>query len=429
MTRWIIHTCLLFAIVVMAGCGDEPATDKPQGAKTPSVAVATVATRDMAQRVELTGEVVATRQVTISSTVEGPIGFCPWREGDVIEQVDEPLVRIDRPTYRTDVQIAEAAVAVAKAKLADLRAGARPEEIDQARQTVKQLESCSEFAANDLERIEKLVTSGAVPAENVERARVAAVECGTKLASAKQRLAMLEAGPTPTQIDVAQAAVHEAEARLAQAKARLAECTIAAPFAGVVSRVHVREGDLASPRAPLLEMFDPQSLVVRFAVPEAVAGSVRPKQMVTVHLDAMPDKPIAAKVRRVYPQLDPRMRTRTVEAQPTEPAHWSPGMFARLSLVLESSDDAVAIQASAVTSRSNDSGVAFIVNDAHAHQRKIRLGIEQDGWVQVIEGLEPGEQIIVSGVGKLKDGMAVSVATPSPAPSIEPGSAPAEAKR
>lgn len=407
MTRWIIHTCLLFAIVVMAGCGDESATDKPQSTKAAPVRTLTVTTRPMEKLAELTGEVVATRQVTISATVEGPIGLCPWREGDAIERAGEPLIRIDRPTYRTDVQTAEAAVAVAKAKLADLKAGARPEEIAQARQTVKQLESCSAFAANDLQRIEKLVTSGAVPAETVERARVAAVECGTKLASAKKRLAMLEIGPTKTQIDVAQAAVHEAEARLAMAQAKLDECTIAAPFAGVVSRVYVREGDMASPRAALLEMFDPQSLVVRFAVPEALARSVRLGQKLTVRLDAMPGQLIAAKVTRVYPQLDSRMRTRTVEAQPIESAPWSPGMFARLSLVLESADDAVAIPASAVASRSNDSGVAFIVNDAHAHQRKVRLGIEQDGWVQVIQGLEPGEQIIVSGVGKLKDGMAV----------------------
>ncbi|MEX0775803.1 MAG: efflux RND transporter periplasmic adaptor subunit [Phycisphaeraceae bacterium] len=428
MTRRLFGIILLAVIAPATGCERQsaPAGDAP--GKPISVKTIIAQPRTMAWTAELTGEVVAAQSVTISATVEGPISFCPWREGDVIQRAGEELIRIDRPTYRTDVLAAQAAVAVAQAKLADLKAGARAEEIAQARETVGQLESCSAFAANDLKRIEKLVAGGAVPAETAERARVAAVECQSKLASAKQRLAMLEGGPTKTQIAVAQAAVYEAEARLAMAAARLAECTITAPFAGVVSRVEVRAGDMASPRAPLLEMFDPQSLVVRFAVPEWLAGRVRPGQAIHVRLDATPGKPIAAQVSRVYPQLDPRMRTRTLEAQATQQADWSPGMFARLQLVLESAENAVAVPAEAIADRSDGQGVAFIVNDQHAHRRPIRLGIEQDGWVQIISGIEPGQRVIVGGLGRIKDGMAVSVAASSPLPPTKPIALSAEPK-
>jgi membrane fusion protein (multidrug efflux system) len=263
----------------------------------------------------------------------------------------------------------------------------------------------------------------------LDKARVTLVDLQSQLEAARQRLAMLESGPTVTQLAVGQAAVDEAAARLKVTEAKLAECTITAPFAGVISRVHVHAGDTAGIKAPLLEMFDPASLVIRFAVPEAQASILRAGLGVSLQFDAIPGRTVSGKVTRVYPDLDRRMRTRTAEAVPTQSVQLMPGIFARLRLTLRSALGATVVPAEAVLRTGDAETSAFIVHDGKVQRRQVRTGLSDAGLVQVLEGLEPGQQVIVGGLAKLKDGMAVSL-SPSGGKTPPAGATrPAEAKR
>jgi multidrug efflux pump subunit AcrA (membrane-fusion protein) len=399
-------------VVALAGCGrggaaNQAKTEEAQ-AKPPTVKTALVQTRDLAQTVDVTGEVVATDSVVVSATVEGPIAFFPWREGDRVGTAGAKLVVIDRAIYQADVQAARAALEAAKAKLADLKAGTRPEEIAQAREVVRKLDEATAFARTDLERVTTLVTRGGLPGESLDKARVTLVDLQSQLEAARQRLAMLESGPTVTQLAVAQAAVDEAAARLKVTEAKLAECTITAPFAGIISRVHVHAGDMAGIKAPLLELFDPASLVVRFAVPEAQASILRAGLGVSLQFDAIPGRTVSGKVSRVYPDLDRRMRTRTAEAVPTQSVQLMPGIFARLRLTLRSAPGATVVPVEAILRTTETEASVFVVHDGKAQRRQVRTGLSDAGLVQVLEGLEPGQQVIVGGLAKLKDGMAVS---------------------
>ena len=413
----------VLALLAAAGCGGKE--DGKAGAakkKMPTVAFEAVRTEPISRLLELTGEAVAVESVVISAMMEGPISFCPWREGDKVEtSADKPtrLIEISRELYRAEVSAAEAALEVARAKLADMKAGTRPEEIAKAQEAVRQLQESTTFARNDLERITKLVESGSLPGEALEKARVEHVGELAKLSSAKRHLEMLEAGYTRTAIAMQDAAIKESQAKLDLAKARLIECIIFAPFSGTITRVHVRSGDMAAIKAPLLEMADLSSLVIRVAVPEAHASTVREGTAARVSLDSLPGRTFAAKVARVYPELDRRMRTRTVELKLTEPAELLPGMFARVRLVLESVEAAVTVPRQSVLVTPAGGQVAFVLVEgaaansppsAKAAMRKVQTGIEQAGRVQVLSGLAPGEKVVTSGHEKLKDGMVVRVA-------------------
>ena len=396
------------SLIWLAGCGTDP-SGGPEGKpkKPPLVTVEPARKAPLSKTLEVTGEAVATQMVTVRATVEGPIAFCPWREGDQVEKA-ERLIEIDRPLYREQVQAAQAALDVAKAKLADLKAGTRPEEIDQARESVKQLQECAAFAASDLDRIERMVRSGSLAGEAMEKARVAHVKCQTDLASARQRLAMLEAGPTKTEVAIQEALVQEAAARLQVAKATLMECVIKAPFPAVIAQVHVRPGDLATPSAPLVTVFDPTSLVVRFAVPEQASEVLRAGQPVTVRFDAHAGRTFPGQVVRLYPELDPGSRTRTVEAAVAGDAPGlMPGLFARVEVVLATVPDATVVPQSAVLVHAKGERVLFVVKDGRAHLRKVVTGIEQANLVQVIEGVDAGEPVAVAGNEDLKDGAEV----------------------
>jgi len=411
---------ILLVLGLAAGAGviwyslsrDSAGSPPSSPAKQPKpllVEVKRVRRGEIAQVLELSGEIVATESVVIAATKEGPIKYCPWREGDSV-RAGEKLVEIDRAVHRAEVQAAQAALAVARSKLADLKAGARPEEIDKAKANVKRWQATLEEARTSHKRQSQLIAQDFTSQQSVDQARERMEVAEAELAASRETLRMLKAGPTPTEIAVQSATVEEAVARLALAKAHLAECVVTAPFDGTITKVHVRAGDLASARAPLLEMFAPSSLVVRFAVPEAHAATVRRGLGLHVTLDAMPGQEFSAEVARVYPQLDEAMRTRTVEARLTDSAALAPNMFARLTLDLQKAENAILVPAEAVLTTPTGGRVAFVVDKGKAHRRDVELGIQGQQVVQIVGGVQAGERVVVAGHGSLRNGQAVRIA-------------------
>ena len=419
--RRVLAVAILGAAAIgMIGCRSGKGAKALAKSKRPRrVEVVAAEKTRLVEFLETTGNVVAVNTVMMQATVEGPISFCPWREGDRVEQVGQKLIEIDRPLYRQQVVAAEAALAVARAKLADLKAGARPEEIAQAKETVRQLEDCTSFTKADLGRIGLLVKSGSLPAELAEKARVSYVKCQTQLVAAKQQLAMLEAGPTKTEIAVAQATVDEAAAKRALAQAKLDECVLKAPFAGVITQVFVRPGDLATPRAPLLKMMDPSSLVVRAGLPETCAADIRKGTEAVVRLDAYPRKTFRARIERVYPRLEWDSRTRIIEAKVLDPVELIPRLFARISVRGRVAEDAVVVPDAAIVTTPRGDKVIYVVKEGKASMRKVTIGLEQGERVQVTEGVRAGERVVIAGNLNLKDGAEVQLGKAAPTPATK----------
>ncbi len=212
------------------------------------------------------------------------------------------------------------------------------------------------------------------------------------------------------QLDQATAAYEGVRARLIQAEEAARDYAIAAPWDGVVSRLTVKEGEFVAPRAVLLEMYDPSSLVISAEVPERHAAEVKAQMRVVVDLDAYPGEALEGRVVRVYPYLDPRMRTRTMEIALDKPVDLLPGMFARLKVRMESVDAAVVVPAEALVKSPTGQQAVFLIEDGKALKRQVRTGIEEGDRVQIVAGLLPGDQVIIAGNEKLKDGVPVRLA-------------------
>ncbi len=211
------------------------------------------------------------------------------------------------------------------------------------------------------------------------------------------------------QLDLAKTNHERARARLAEAEESARDYQILAPWDGIVSRVLVMEGNYVAPRTALVELFDPESLVVRVAVPEASAASVREGMSARVTFDAYPTDSFQALVSRVYPELDPRMRTRMIELQPTENVSLLPGMFARIEIVMGSVEHAVAVPRDAIVVTAEGEQIVYVVAEGKVVRRKVQTGIEEGRRVQILSGISAGEKVVVAGVEKLKNGMAVRV--------------------
>ncbi len=224
--------------------------------------------------------------------------------------------------------------------------------------------------------------------------------------------------------DKARAAYESVRAELVRAKEAAADHFIVAPWDGVVSDMFVKEGGFVSPHADLLEIYDPDSQVIRAGVPERYAGRIEVGIPVEIRLDAYPGDRFKGTIARVHPYLDAGMRTRTVEIRPEEEIALLPGMFARLSLRLKTVEDAVLVPSEAVQRDAEDAFVFVVENDA-AVRRIVATGIEKDGQTQIRSGVEVGEVVIVAGMAGLADGESVSP-TPSGRHIDQPGGAGSE---
>lgn len=238
----------------------------------------------------------------------------------------------------------------------------------------------------ELERVIKLVDNGAIPGD---------------------------------QLAIAQARVENARAQLVRLQQSNEDYRLFAPWDGVIAKVMVLEGDYVAPRAPLMEIIDPDSMVVRFAVPEIHAQAVALGKMIGVTLDGYPGQQFKARISRVYPRLDPTLRTRTAEARLEGDITLLPGMFSRIQLEVERVVDATLVPAEAVLTGAGGKPAVFVVENGKAKRLSVVTGIEAGGRIQIVKGLAPGASVVVAGNEKLKDGAEVKVTAPKDKPAID----------
>lgn len=263
------------------------------------------------------------------------------------------------------------------------RATAAAAELTAMRQLLQEQEQ-------EFHRMETLVAAGAVPAADLETAR---------------------------------SKYENARAQAARARQNSEDYRIKAPWAGIVAKVLVKDGDYVAPRMTLVEMYDPASLVVRFAAPEAQAMSLGKGMEVKVGLDAYPDRIWRGKINRIYPELEPRTRTRTVEAVLAGPVTLLPGMFARLTVEQGTTEGAITVPAAALIPTPHQGYAVYVVEEEKARRRQVEIGLEAGGVIHILSGVRAGEEVIIAGHEKLKDGSPVRLAGMGRGGHGSPGSA------
>jgi HlyD family secretion protein len=409
----IFSSLLIIAAVSISLNGCSRDAKKKSIKKYISVQAVPVKEMHLVENIETTGDVIAANTVIIRATVEGPINFCPWREGDYIKEKGEKLIVIDRPIYREDVSVAKAELEVARAVLADLKYGPRKEEIEKAKELVKHYKNCTHFAKINFERKTKLVSKNVLSRKEQEDANVTYMQCKSQFEVAKNNLSLLEQGTKETEISVAETNVEKAKAQLSLAQAQLDECIIKAPFAGIVTQVYVRPGDVTSlrsgPRPPLMKIMDSTSLVIKVGLPENCAVNIIKGTKVTVSLDAYPGQVFDAAIVRVYPRIEPNSRTRIVEVKVNDKIKLLPNMFARISVKGRSYNNALVIPDSAIITTPRGEHVVFIVRDGKAEMQKVKIGIEEKGIIQLLTGVKAGDLVVTAGNLNLKNGSGITI--------------------
>jgi len=208
------------------------------------------------------------------------------------------------------------------------------------------------------------------------------------------------------EFDNAQSRFRMAAAAEAEAKTMLGYTDIVAPFDGVITRKLADVGDLAAPGKPLLQMENPDTLRFEADVPEALIGNVKLCDKLAVHIAAVAGE-IAGAVAEMSPTADPNSRTYLVKLDLPGVAGLRTGQFGRVSVPVGEAS-AICIPAAAVILR-GQMELVFVVANGHAQLRLVKTGSRIGDEIELVSGLDSGEQVVTEGGLALTDGQSVTI--------------------
>lgn len=265
---------------------------------------------------------------------------------------------------------------------------------------------------------ELLVAPGQRVEKGTELAKLDAREIQAKLDQAlavreqavreRARYAKLVGGRAVSQQDFesADARARVAEAAVTEAQTMLGYTQITAPFDGVITRKIADVGDLLTPGKPLLEMEGASGFRVEADVPEALIGKVSLGMEVPVRVEAV-DAELEGTVSEIAPSADPGSRTFLVKIDLPETEGLRAGQFARVAVPV-TEKMTLRVPATAVLQR-GQMELLFVVHDGRATLRIVRTGKRVGDEVEIIAGLDPGEEIVATGADHLTDGQPVTI--------------------
>lgn len=339
---------------------------------------------------------------------------------------------------------AQANVRAAKAKLAHVKKGARKEEVEQAEHRLAEIAAQKEEAEKAYERAHELFTQGAVSRSDFEKAEARMKSVQQSYEAAVDALALLKAGSTKEEVDIAQAEVEAAESALESAKtlrteaslrrsdvqiaaSRLKEAQEAlssvraiktksqvfAPFSGVISKRIAELGQVATPGVAMFTLQDPNSVYVEAEVSSEDSSKITPGMIVKVSQPGLPGRTFDGKVTLVAPAAeikpDAAVRTRILRARIMLISGndlFRPGMEVDVEGRKEIAKKVLLIHADALVLEARTSSV-YVVADGVATLKPIKTGFSSEGKIEVLDGLVEGDKIVVEGKDKLSNGAAV----------------------
>jgi RND family efflux transporter MFP subunit len=358
----------------------------------PVVEVATVATPEaggVQTALNASGYITPRRRATIAAKITGRVTGVFFDEGTRVKE-GQLLATLDDSDYQRALEAAKADRDSARAAIADLEVQLRNAEIE-------------------LKRAQQLHDSGIQTQEALDNARTTADSLRAKIALAQVQVAAAE-----TRVGVAQQAVDN--------------CTIRAPFPGIVVSKDAQVGEMVSPnsagggftRTGIATIVDMKSNEIEVDVNESYIARVKEGQMVKATLDAFPNDPYDAKVRTVIPTADRQKATVKVRITILKlDDKILPDMGVKVAFLeeekpathkgKEKAPQAVAyIPKSAIRTDASTSFV-YLFRDGKVERRAVSLGLDRGTDVAVLAGVTPGDSLVVKGPESLRDGDKVEI--------------------
>ena len=360
------------------------------------------------RRLHLTGTIMADATVDVFSKVSGILERLEVDQGDRVK-ANQVVARVEREEKEAELQEDRAALDVLRARWAQMETGARPEEIAQAEQLVRQTKASWETSLDNYRRLKKLKDSDYVSQQRLDEVTLQVTVSEAEYQSAVEKLTLLKKGARQEDRDALLAQMREAEAALRLAEIHLKNTTIRAPIGGIISKKYVDQGALVGTSTPILRIVAMDKVSVMVQIVESELAQLRHGATADISVDAYRDEIFKGTVALISPTVDPDSRTADVEIEvDNRDYRLKPGMFARVELVVQRRDNVLLLSKDSLITENGPARV-FVHNSGRAILKDVSLGLEGEEYVEVLNGLSQGDEVLVAGYYELKDGMAVNV--------------------
>ena len=257
---------------------------------------------------ESRGYVIAKHQVLVSPQVSGRIISLNIEEGRRVTKGDI-LAEVERTEYQADVEQMRGVLRRNKAELSELETGARPQEIAGATADLQEQEEILSQLESQFKRTKEMLKTNSVSIAEFEQTQSSYLSTRKRIEKLRQALDMMKEGPRKERIEVARAAVVQAEANLAKSIWRLDNCTLRAPISGTILKKNAEEGNLVNPVAfsgstSVCDIADLSDLEIDLNIQERDVSRVFVDQECEIRSEAFPKRVYKGKVSRLMPIAD-----------------------------------------------------------------------------------------------------------------------------
>lgn len=382
-----LSVCAAMIIAPLSSAFAEDAAKGQPAHNLPSIIVTEAVDQSISDRVVATGTIQAVEQVYVAPLVEGlsirslnvDIGD-KVEEGSVLVVLNDDALRLEKSQLEASLAKAEAGLAQLNAQLVEARAN-------------------SEEATRVSDRNAELAKNGTVSTAEADRVRALAAATRARVRSAEQAVAVSNAD-----IKVAQAQIDDIDLRLTRTEVK-------APVGGVISAKNAKIGAIANGSGePLFAMIRDGAIEMKADVAEADIIKLAVGQPATITLAGGSTK-VEGAIRLIAPTVDPVSRLGTVFISLKDTTKARSGMYASAIIIAEEKQ-ALVLPQTAVT---NEDGKTIVrkVDNGVVNIIPVTTGISDGKFVEVVDGLKVGEQVVARAGAYVRDGDRINPVKPS----------------
>jgi HlyD family secretion protein len=349
-------------------------------------------------------------QSNVTSKISAPVKRVLVNRGDHV-RVGQLLAELESGDLSTALEESKHQQEQIQSAYQTLTGATVPEDRTKAQADVQSAQQGLETAKKLYENRVALVREGALAQKLADDAKVAMVQAQSQFDTAQRHLEALSQVSQRESVRGVEAQMNAAKAHYDNLAVQLSYARILSPINGVIADRAVYPGEMAAPGAPIVSIVDVSQIVARANIPVKEAMVIkagRPARLTG------PDGDIAGKVSVVSPSVVPNTTSVEVWVQAPNPdERLKPGATLRVAIIAETIQNTLIAPVSALLN-SDEGGakVMVITSDNVAHERRVTLGVRQGARVQIISGVQEGDQLVTSGGLGLEDKAKVVIQQP-----------------
>jgi len=406
---WIASVTL--AAALLAGCGKTKKEDAAAETEAPTPVMVETAVLGAIDHVVTADAVLSPiNQANVTPKISAPVRRFLVNRGDHV-RAGQVVAELESGDLAAAAQEARFQYEQAQASSATVTGATVVEDETKARADVQSAQSAFDAAKKLYDSRVALQREGALAQKQVDETKLQMVQAQTQLETAQQHLKSLNGVSRQEAVKGAQAQANAAKAHADTLNVQLSYARILSPINGIVADRPANAGEMVAAGMPMISIVDISQVRAIANVPVKEAESIRVGRPARV---AGPDGDIAGTVTVVSPSANPNATTVEVWVQIANPGErLKPGATARVSIIAETIQNTLVVPATALLN--GDEGkqkVMVISGDSVAHERPVTVGVRQGNRVQILSGIQPGDQVVVSGGLGLEDKAKVTIQQP-----------------